>query len=203
MDNDLEEIYENFIDQIINEYPLTTDRLSEFEDAININQQIVNRISSIRRYFDQETRPSYIQQEEYVQEEYVQEEYIQEEYIQENFSNTIPTTFDGDIINTIFEYLLNNTLDNSTFTDLNELDDVKITLSKEQFETFEKKKFSELKDKSKGAINCSICMDDYKEEDQIVILKCNHYYHEKCIENWLCNQKVTCPICRKDTREML
>ncbi len=126
--------------------------------------------------------------------------YLQENvYLQEN-------TFEDNIINTIFEYLLNDTLSNSLFTNLNELDDVKITLTKEQFDKFEKKSISELKSLDKNDncnSNCSICMDSYKEKDNIVMLKCNHYYHEECIENWLCNQKVTCPICRKDTREML
>jgi|LakMenEpi03Aug12_release.lakeMendotaPanAssembly.Ray.scaffolds.fasta_scaffold09607_7 RING-finger-containing ubiquitin ligase len=198
--DDLEEFYENFIDQIINEYPLTTSRLSEFEDAININQQIVNRISNIRRHFYQETQPSYLQPLQPLQS--LQSFQIQEEFLDDDTNGEIATTFDDDIINTIFEYFLNSTL--TTFTDLNELDDVKITLSKEQLDTFEKKKVSELKElfEFKEPL-CSICMDDYKEEDKIIILKCNHYYHEKCIENWLCNQKVTCPICRKDTREML
>ena len=230
--DDLEEIYENFIDQIISDYPLTTNRLSEFDDAININHQIVNRISNIRRYLesnDQEDTFNDVRRQGTFNEDVVrrqgtfnedvvrrqgtwqntneqEEDYIfQEDYQYNEEDNDINTTdaFDGNVINSIFEYLINSTLSDSTFTELNDLDDVKITLSKEQFNKFEKKNVLDIENITKCGVNCSICMDDYNEKEKVVLLKCNHYYHESCIENWLCNQKVTCPICRKDTREML
>ena len=247
--DDLEEIYENFIDQIINDYPLTTNRLSEFDDAININQQIINRISNIRRYLqtnDQEYQEyqepnnieeiinqgnnvvrrqgtftnilesiippivqninNYIQGDyiegDYIEGDYIEGDYIERDYIEEHIDITSPLD-DDHIVNTIFEYLLNNTLSNSTFTELNELSDVKVVLTKEEFDKFEKKCVSKIENITNCSICCSICMDNYNEDEKVVILKCKHYYHENCIENWLCNQKVTCPICRKDTREML
>ena len=52
---------------------------------------------------------------------------------------------------------------------------------------------------------CVICLDKLKEEKeeeendeiqkQIAKLKCNHYFHRKCISNWF-DQKPDCPICR-------
>ncbi len=50
---------------------------------------------------------------------------------------------------------------------------------------------------------CVICLDKLKEEEskkdenerQIAKLKCNHYFHRKCISNWF-DQKPDCPICR-------
>ena len=58
---------------------------------------------------------------------------------------------------------------------------------------------------------CVICLDKLKEESkkeeeeekkekeeserQIAKLKCNHYFHKKCISNWF-DQKPDCPICR-------
>jgi hypothetical protein len=268
----LEELYENFIDQIINDYPLTTNRLSDYDEAIHINQQIINRISNIRRYLtgigninddinddvnnninddinndinDDINNNINNYREEYInnyREEYInnyREEYINnysEEYIDRygienivtssfistldaplyNQSNVIDIEYinsvrlqenatievsenNNHIINALFNYVVNTTFSDFTYTELNELDDVKITLTKEQFDTFEKKDLLQIE----NTTNCSICMEDYTNDKKVVLLKCNHYYHESCIQNWLCNEKVTCPICRKDTREML
>jgi hypothetical protein len=37
--------------------------------------------------------------------------------------------------------------------------------------------------------------EEIKKERQIAKLKCNHYFHEKCISSWF-DQKPDCPICR-------
>ena len=46
---------------------------------------------------------------------------------------------------------------------------------------------------------CVICLDELREEGenerQIAKLKCNHYFHKKCISNWF-DEKPDCPICR-------
>lgn len=44
---------------------------------------------------------------------------------------------------------------------------------------------------------CVICSDDINEEEDILILKCpaRHYFHSKCIKEWLI-RKVNCPVCR-------
>jgi hypothetical protein len=42
---------------------------------------------------------------------------------------------------------------------------------------------------------CSICLDEYNENDSITILKCNHYFHEYCLEDWF-YKKENCPLCR-------
>ena len=254
----LEELYENFIDQIINDYPLTTNRLSDYDEAIHINQQIINRISNIRRYLtgigninddvnndvnndvnddvNDDTRQGNFN-EEYINnysEEYINdysEEYIDRYGIENIVTSSFISTLDAPlynqsniidieyinsvrlqenptievsennnhIINALFNYVVNTTFSDFTYTELNELDDVKITLTKEQFDTFEKKDLLQIE----NTTNCSICMEDYTNDKKVVLLKCNHYYHESCIQNWLCNEKVTCPICRKDTREML
>ncbi len=50
----------------------------------------------------------------------------------------------------------------------------------------------------KGEI-CSICLEDvvdYSELDILGKLDCGHYFHSKCIKEWL-NRANTCPFCRK------
>jgi len=48
---------------------------------------------------------------------------------------------------------------------------------------------------STDSSTCSICLDDLKINDQMKTLPCMHYYHEKCIWDWLKNNGV-CPTCR-------
>ena len=42
---------------------------------------------------------------------------------------------------------------------------------------------------------CVICLDDYDYDNNVGKLRCNHYYHQKCIERWLM-EKTICPLCK-------
>ena len=52
--------------------------------------------------------------------------------------------------------------------------------------------------------DCSICLcelDNDDEEMPVVVLRCNHLFHQACIENWEKYDKSTrkgasCPLCR-------
>ena len=44
---------------------------------------------------------------------------------------------------------------------------------------------------------CSICLEEYNRDKDIIKLKCNHEYHKKCIKMWLNINKI-CPQCRGD-----
>ncbi len=44
---------------------------------------------------------------------------------------------------------------------------------------------------------CCICSDEYKVNDSLGILTCNHHFHQGCIAQWLGYQK-NCPLCRTD-----
>jgi len=48
---------------------------------------------------------------------------------------------------------------------------------------------------------CTICRENM-EENAIIkkIKKCNHYFHQNCLDNWLKNH-TTCPNCRQDIRQ--
>lgn len=47
-----------------------------------------------------------------------------------------------------------------------------------------------------GRGECSICMDEVKIGDEVVVLPCNHWFDESCVTSWL-REHNTCPICRK------
>ena len=45
--------------------------------------------------------------------------------------------------------------------------------------------------------DCSICLDNFKNEETIITTPCLHYFHEKCLNLWLENNH-NCPLCRID-----
>lgn len=44
--------------------------------------------------------------------------------------------------------------------------------------------------------NCSICLNEYDDEDKVSILICNHVFHTDCIKEWGCH-KPECPLCKQ------
>ena len=57
---------------------------------------------------------------------------------------------------------------------------------------------------------CIICLEEFNENRNIVILDCNHKFHEKCINDWFCYNITTrkkdfyqyngCPNCKLGTK---
>jgi len=42
---------------------------------------------------------------------------------------------------------------------------------------------------------CSICLEEFKYDEELKKLKCAHIFHKECLEPWLDNNNK-CPICR-------
>eukprot|EP01103_Thecamoeba_quadrilineata_P003779 TRINITY_DN13518_c0_g1_i1.p1 TRINITY_DN13518_c0_g1~~TRINITY_DN13518_c0_g1_i1.p1 ORF type:complete len:330 (-),score=58.27 TRINITY_DN13518_c0_g1_i1:147-1136(-) len=49
---------------------------------------------------------------------------------------------------------------------------------------------------SEGNNNCSICLLDYQTDELVRQLPCDHYFHQKCIDEWLALNN-SCPLCRQ------
>ncbi|CAL0305389.1 unnamed protein product [Lupinus luteus] len=43
--------------------------------------------------------------------------------------------------------------------------------------------------------SCSICLEELSGKDEVLVMPCNHMYHQECITNWL-QRCDTCPLCR-------
>jgi hypothetical protein len=41
---------------------------------------------------------------------------------------------------------------------------------------------------------CSICVEAYSADEDVHVLSCSHIFHLKCIERWLNEHAMTCPI---------
>jgi hypothetical protein len=67
---------------------------------------------------------------------------------------------------------------------------------------------SRKEDASKGAWGsgprqCSICTEDFIENEKVRILPCRHLYHRRCIDPWLLNFAGTCPLWQVGPHELV
>ena len=42
---------------------------------------------------------------------------------------------------------------------------------------------------------CSICLEEFKKDEELIKIECQHYFHGICINNWF-KTNGTCPLCR-------
>lgn len=47
---------------------------------------------------------------------------------------------------------------------------------------------------SDSELACSVCTEDFIENDSVRILPCGHIYHRRCIDPWLLRFGGTCPL---------
>lgn len=93
---------------------------------------------------------------------------------------------------TVIDELNNIEVDLSDFVDL---EDVKVTLSEDQFNSLELRCITdETLDK------CNVCLDDFCLGTEIITLNCRHFFHRDCIKPWLMTQSHKCPVCRADQK---
>ena len=50
---------------------------------------------------------------------------------------------------------------------------------------------------------CAICIEEYKQGENLKILPCKHKFHQKCLDEWLTTSGKTCPLCRDDIEKAL
>ena len=104
----------------------------------------------------------------------------------------------SEVQNSMFHNIYELLTDN--FIPETELEDVKIVLGKQQFDMLNHFKIDNTNNHIYSQQQCNICMENYSDNENLTKLYCNHTFHKDCIENWLCNEHVTCPICRTDIR---
>ena len=84
-------------------------------------------------------------------------------------------------------------IDNSINNQSN--DDVLVVGNKQDINNLEKIKYSETSKKNK---ECSICLEELKDDDLVLFIKCEHNFHFKCLMKWLKDYSNKCPICRNE-----
>jgi hypothetical protein len=194
--DNIEDLFKDFVDDIV-ETPFNFLYSPEY----NLNQNIINRIYNIRR-----TIELYSDNEYYDEIDTIENDDIFETEINTEWSSQIPfnislntqmqDTTDLGLFNSLFD-ILDQSLEN-TLNNFDNLEDIKITLSDEEFNKLEiPNNISILKNEQ-----CNICLDNLLEENDdsniktLIKLKCNHIYHKCCIKKWLTQQSTKCPVCR-------
>lgn len=113
------------------------------------------------------------------------------ENINESSNNTFNENLNDElsqIINILNEF---NTENEETFI-------IPETLSKKEINNIESNEYQYIQNNIKET-NCSICQtnEDFKENDIICSLPCNHHFHQECLHKWFENYSNFCPLCRK------
>ena len=89
--------------------------------------------------------------------------------------------------------------------DIPPLEDVIVPLTKEDFNKLQVEKYKDItKETLEKDVDtqCTICVDEFDKDDEVIITPCKHLYHKHCIEKW-CEQSVFCPVCKQDFRNTL
>lgn len=77
-------------------------------------------------------------------------------------------------------------------------EDVKVVLKEDAFNALNKLKF---KDYNGDTDKCTVCLDEYQADDDIVLTPCNHPFHVNCIKDWLLKFSHLCPLCKTSCGE--
>lgn len=227
MNNFLEDFYEAWVDRIINSRPLSSfansSTRTNVQQILQINQNIVNNFYELGRHLrienEDENNNDNLDVDindfnENMEVNYHNNYTNNRLHHIDNRLNHPNMNFDINISSgsgnnqPLVEwdsYPVNNLINNlfglffdSQIIPIDDLQDIKVSITEELFNKFKNIKITntnDFKDKL-----CNICIDEYKQDDIITILPCEHFFHTECIKNWLCREKVTCPTCRMDVR---
>ncbi|KAG0275967.1 hypothetical protein BGZ95_008161 [Linnemannia exigua] len=48
---------------------------------------------------------------------------------------------------------------------------------------------------------CAICLCDYEDDEELRKMRCTHYFHKDCVDEWLRLHR-NCPLCKRDIEEL-
>ena len=85
-------------------------------------------------------------------------------------------------------------------TNVFDTSDVAVTLNKESLDNLESIRYGDIISKNKMQ-KCTICLEEFQNDDMNIILHCNHHFHSECVKEWLSKHSYKCPICRIEVGE--
>jgi hypothetical protein len=99
---------------------------------------------------------------------------------------------------------ITNMINITNMPNMPNMEDVKLVVDSKILETIPKCKYTELQESIKTTNNlCTICQDNFKDDDVVRLLPCEHIYHPECIDDWLKIHSYKCPCCRKPAGEYI
>ena len=109
-----------------------------------------------------------------------------------NYTNNY--SFINSFVNSLVNYDDGTSLfDNVLLQSLNQKSAYKNVISEEG-----KNELKKIKYKANDVYNtsCPISLIDFEEDQEVIILPCNHCFSQEAIEKWLEEEKAECPVCR-------
>ena len=109
-----------------------------------------------------------------------------------NYTNNY--SFINSFVNSLVNYDDETSLfDNVLLQSLNQKSAYKNVISEEG-----KNELKKIKYKANDVYNtsCPISLIDFEEDQEVIILPCNHCFSQEAIEKWLEEEKAECPVCR-------
>ena len=103
-----------------------------------------------------------------------------------------PWLVQGIFIENIITNILNELINNESS---NVQHNTQVPITPNTYNKFREIKFEEISPNINK--NCNICLDNFESADIVTILPCEHFFHVKCIKDWLLKYNHTCPNCRK------
>jgi hypothetical protein len=85
--------------------------------------------------------------------------------------------------------------DDDDFGSLDDGFDENEPLDDDIIQTFQITKINDINKLSEDKKRCSICLENYKNGDDSIILPCIHIFHSECIKKWMKRNGI-CPICK-------
>jgi len=74
---------------------------------------------------------------------------------------------------------------------------VKTTVNEDALDELTLMEYGQLEDELQKKIDkCAICLSEFENADTVRIMKCEHFYHQVCIDTYLKNYNNKCPMCR-------
>jgi hypothetical protein len=80
-----------------------------------------------------------------------------------------------------------------------QMEDVCIVNTEEEINSLKKCKYEDISKKLNT--ECNICLEEYNNTDDLLVLPCNHYFHTQCIKTWLSKTSNKCPLCKNKVFE--
>lgn len=74
--------------------------------------------------------------------------------------------------------------------------DITLEMIREEIDKIPSRKYTNNCNETEYAHDCTICIENFVEDEIVSDLPCGHVFHRSCIEGWLLNN-LCCPICRK------